>query len=329
MINEEKKAPLAGILLCASVAWLAVGWILPLFAQAQLGGDAPSSYHDAMIALASVGLMLLFYLLYSLPRYLQSRKESLLKPNPLQQDFTTFCGVKPVRLPAYIFAILLATVCFFSFQFAKFAYYALAYALTKDPGVLPLVEELPELRTLFIWSVVYCVFPAIVEEFFFRDMIFKQASKRNTPYAFCLSTTLFVFAHGSAAQAIQALFLALLLSTLYYVSGSLMLPIIVHMLYNLWGIAATYVFIPPYHIIYAYFAGYGVMDFKITALLYISLAVLLASVVPFLLYRIHKGCQATALTHQKLPLTPLEWIGSAFATGFFIVLFLLKTLNAV
>jgi membrane protease YdiL (CAAX protease family) len=82
--------------------------------------------------------------------------------------------------------------------------------------------------------VVLAIIPAIGEELLFRGVIFRLIYKRNNKLLLsaCISALLFALLHGSPYNYPSIFIAGVLLSYLYYLTGSLWCNILAHMVYN-------------------------------------------------------------------------------------------------
>ena len=80
----------------------------------------------------------------------------------------------------------------------------------------------------------YVLLPAVIEEIFFRGVLFKQLGKISFPYAAICSATLCAFFSFSLGGFIPALFFGLVMAFVMYTTGSLFSCIAVHLLFNLY-----------------------------------------------------------------------------------------------
>lgn len=82
----------------------------------------------------------------------------------------------------------------------------------------------------------YALFPAVAEEFLFRGILYKEFSRINEPFAIAMSSAIsavFAFTVGGLPA---AFFCALAYCLVRYVTRSLQACIIVHFLFNLYGL---------------------------------------------------------------------------------------------
>ena len=95
---------------------------------------------------------------------------------------------------------------------------------------------------LFIVSIVVAVIPAIVEEFFFRGLLLGDLLKAKIRPALAIPVTGFIFAliHFEFDNMLAIWALGSFLGYLYYVSGSLWLPIAAHFVNNFFAVLVKY-----------------------------------------------------------------------------------------
>ena len=80
----------------------------------------------------------------------------------------------------------------------------------------------------------YVLLPAVVEEIFFRGVLFKQLEKISFSYAAVCSATLYAIFSFSLGGFIPSLFIGLIMAFVMYTTGSLYSCIAVHLLFNLY-----------------------------------------------------------------------------------------------
>ncbi len=82
--------------------------------------------------------------------------------------------------------------------------------------------------------VAYAIVPALIEEFFFRGVIFSLLEKISFPFAASVSTFLFALSGFSLGGLIPALFVGTALLFVFYTTRSLWSCIIVHFIFDLY-----------------------------------------------------------------------------------------------
>ncbi|MES2621920.1 MAG: CPBP family intramembrane glutamic endopeptidase [Bacteroidota bacterium] len=93
-------------------------------------------------------------------------------------------------------------------------------------------------------ALVMAVFPAVAEEFFFRGLLLGDLLKGKVNPAIAIGTTGLIFAisHGQYDNTIAIWALGAFLGYLYYISGSLWLPIAAHFINNFFAVLLKYLF---------------------------------------------------------------------------------------
>jgi membrane protease YdiL (CAAX protease family) len=97
----------------------------------------------------------------------------------------------------------------------------------------------------FVFAVlVMAVIPAVSEEFFFRGLLLGDLLREKVHPAFAIAVTGFIFAisHAQFENTLAIWALGSFLGYLYYVSGSLWLPILVHFINNFLALLLKYLF---------------------------------------------------------------------------------------
>lgn len=82
-------------------------------------------------------------------------------------------------------------------------------------------------------TVVYCILPAVTEEFVFRSVIYNQYKKYGVFCAVSVSSVLFALMHFSLSEIPKFLLCGIVLALVYEVTHSVIPSILVHFLFNL------------------------------------------------------------------------------------------------
>lgn len=83
---------------------------------------------------------------------------------------------------------------------------------------------------------VYAIFPAIVEEFMFRGVIFSELRKISVPFAICVSSPLYALFSFAPSRLPSALFVGSVYCFILMTSNSLQSCMIVHFFYNIFSL---------------------------------------------------------------------------------------------
>lgn len=94
---------------------------------------------------------------------------------------------------------------------------------------------------LVLFLVVTAVIPAICEEILHRGMLARAGSKISFFAGLMLSSTIFAFMHGSPVQLVHQFFVGVVCALVYYMTGSIWIPILVHFFNNAITLIASYV----------------------------------------------------------------------------------------
>jgi membrane protease YdiL (CAAX protease family) len=107
---------------------------------------------------------------------------------------------------------------------------------------------------IIVFSFAVCVIGPIAEELFFRGILFRifirkgfGETRRNVVIGIITSSALFGIAHLDITQGTTAFFGGVLLSTLYYMSGKILVPIICHMTNNTLTTVIPFIFETSMH----------------------------------------------------------------------------------
>ncbi len=85
-------------------------------------------------------------------------------------------------------------------------------------------------------TIAYAIVPAICEEFFFRSLLCAEYEEYGIFTSFIMSTLLFGMIHFDIKQLVIYFFAGAVLFSVLYATRSVLGPIIVHFLYNLYGL---------------------------------------------------------------------------------------------
>lgn len=94
---------------------------------------------------------------------------------------------------------------------------------------------------LILFLVVTAMIPAVCEEILHRGMIARAGSKLSFLAGLLLSSTIFAFMHGSPIQLVHQFFVGVVCTLVYYMTGSIWIPILVHFFNNAITLLASYI----------------------------------------------------------------------------------------
>ena len=157
--------------------------------------------------------------------------------NPKKQPLLVFSNLGFVKIKATnVFFVI------FTALFASAASLALTLLLggayTASEG-MTLLGTFTAGKNEFTYSYPYLIFtyvllPAVIEEIFFRGVLFKQLGKISFPYAAICSAALCALFSFSLGGFIPSLFFGIVMAFVMYTTGSLFSCIAVHLLFNLY-----------------------------------------------------------------------------------------------
>ncbi len=103
------------------------------------------------------------------------------------------------------------------------------------------------LQRLPMWVSLLCiaVLPGVVEEFIFRGLLYREYRRRSTWAAILLSALLFGLMHMNLNQFCYAFVIGILFCLVYEATGSLLAPMLMHMVYNGNSVVMTYLMESP------------------------------------------------------------------------------------
>ena len=90
-------------------------------------------------------------------------------------------------------------------------------------------------RTIFL-IIAYAVVPAVCEELVFRAILCREFEKHNVIFAIGASSVFFALLHFNLSQFPVYLFSGILLALSMYATGSVAVPMIMHLIYNVAGL---------------------------------------------------------------------------------------------
>ncbi len=85
-------------------------------------------------------------------------------------------------------------------------------------------------------TVVFAILPALTEEFMFRSVLYTEYESAGAPAAILLTSFLYALLDMSVVSFIPSFVGGLLLGFSLYVTGSIVAPIVIHIVYNLYGL---------------------------------------------------------------------------------------------
>lgn len=94
---------------------------------------------------------------------------------------------------------------------------------------------------LVLFLVVTAIIPAVCEEILHRGMIARAGSKISFFAGIMLSSAIFAFMHGSPVQLVHQFFVGVVCTLVYYMTGSIWIPMLVHFFNNAITLIASYV----------------------------------------------------------------------------------------
>lgn len=98
-----------------------------------------------------------------------------------------------------------------------------------------LVQDVFDSMPLGIILVCACILGPIMEEILFRGLIARKLSRYGESAAALVSGLLFGLFHATVTQFFYAAALGVLLAYAYFKTGRLIVPILLHMAFNIWG----------------------------------------------------------------------------------------------
>ena len=108
----------------------------------------------------------------------------------------------------------------------------LSSILNEGFGTESIDAEFLSSNNLFMDVITIGILPGLGEELFFRGIIYRYLRKFNSKVAIIGSALIFGLIHMNLTQGIFAFFAGILLATAYERTGSLLVPIMMHMLNN-------------------------------------------------------------------------------------------------
>ena len=157
--------------------------------------------------------------IFILPGVLYCRLEGTVSPKELG-----FRGFRIQNVALIIFAAL--------FLFSLSVLFGLADPDYVQTGAVTDVTSLSPQAVIYI-TVIYCILPAVTEEFVFRSIIYNKYKKYGVFSAAAFSSVLFALAHFSLSELPKFLICGVVLALVYEVSHSVFVSIAVHFLFNL------------------------------------------------------------------------------------------------
>lgn len=94
---------------------------------------------------------------------------------------------------------------------------------------------------LVLFLLVTAAIPAVCEEILHRGMIARAGSKLSFLAGLLLSSTIFAFMHGSPIQLVHQFFVGAVCTLVYFMTGSIWIPVLVHFFNNAITLIASYI----------------------------------------------------------------------------------------
>jgi len=95
--------------------------------------------------------------------------------------------------------------------------------------------------SLVLGIIFLAIVPGIVEEILFRGMIARAFSRKSFIFAIFMCGLLFGIMHGNPIQLVHQMFLGALCSIVYFATGSIYAPIIIHITNNIVAVVGSYI----------------------------------------------------------------------------------------
>ena len=100
---------------------------------------------------------------------------------------------------------------------------------------------------------VMCLLPAFAEETIFRGMVARAFSRKNFVFAIFMGGFIFAIMHGNPVQLVHQFAVGVTCCVVYFATGSIYAPIIVHFINNLIAITGNYIlYYHPIEVVPAY-----------------------------------------------------------------------------
>lgn len=215
----------------AILAYLLIYFFLNLFTEIialssmMLGGSGIDILYDnEILELISFNTMPLFLLFFFIVCYGIFRAMNL--------DFIAFCRFKRFRI-RYILPIILISIFTTGISLVF-----IQYGIVLFPDYAEVSNSYSMAAQSMIGILGIVVFAPLIEEILFRGMIFNRLRQdMNVIIAAVIQAIIFGIMHGNMLQFIYTFALGLVMAYIYVKTDSLWMSILVHMTYNLFGVA--------------------------------------------------------------------------------------------
>lgn len=158
------------------------------------------------------------------------------------QSVWNILGIKPIGRGTVLKSVLLGAVCFFTFNILKNSIVLVFASFGRDVSI-GYVDAPPDFPSFLFLLLMFCLWMPLGEELIYRGMLFHMPVERENVVLLTITNLLvFAGAHEYGDQAIQAFFLGLVLCLSAYRTKSTSVGIIIHMVFNLFGMIITYYF---------------------------------------------------------------------------------------
>jgi len=200
----------------------------------------------------------------------------------------------------------------------------LANIITSVIGsLLPFTPVMPDIGTptnlsgIIIYFITTAFLPALVEEFFFRGVIYGSLKKFGKVVAIVVSSVLFSLIHGNLVQIPFAFMVGLILGYITAEADSIWPAVIVHFLNNFMSCVLTYIGV---------FFNESIQNFAFVIYMLIFIAIGLVSIVIYLTKQKNK-----AFIYEKTPhlTTSVGFIKHILLSPLMVVFYVYTVINVV
>ncbi|MEG1581881.1 MAG: type II CAAX endopeptidase family protein [Clostridia bacterium] len=151
---------------------------------------------------------------------------------------STTLNKKP-NIVSTLLCVVIAVICLYGFNGLTSFFITFLEKIGYTPSSGNIV--IPNFGIFILYVIAMCIIPAISEEMLFRGLIFNGLKDRGVKKAVLVSALLFMLMHGSPDQTIHQFILGVLLAYVFYYTGSLWYPIIIHFLNNFIVVFITFI----------------------------------------------------------------------------------------
>lgn len=223
------------------------------------------TYLSLKSALLQAGVLIVGGLTFFLIKYKKKCDEAVYNSENEMPNFAQIAGFVRTSTPNVLFSFLIGFVSYVAFNSMKNIYIVCKLYFAGEMYV-PAAANAIGISEFLTLLLVFSVWIVLGEEIVYRSMMFSQLFKesKSQRIATVFSVFVFVAAHNSIEQMIQAAFLATILCMVIQKTDSIIPCIAIHFTYNTLGIINTYYYPTAFLEMFGYQYGMTNIDILVS-----------------------------------------------------------------